>query len=282
MAKEYYSLVTKVGQAKIANASVYGTKVDIKTIKLGDGNGSEYNPEEAQTDLKRVVYTGGVGAVRIDPERGNTIIIESIIPQEIGGFTIREIGYYDSAGDLIVIAKYKSQYKPVIGSGATVDMKVNTLIAVSNVDNVELKIDNTLIFATKKEVEELDKKIGVLDSLKTNNKINIVNAINEVNDKENEINKFIMSQTEKKEIILESSKWAENTYSFENEYPSDIYDLIIEPGGDLCTIEDIKLFSKAILKGNTDINKYIALGTVPQKDIHIILTITKKLKKEVV
>ena len=159
MAKEYYSLVTKVGQAKIANASVYGTKVDIKTIKLGDGNGSEYNPEEAQTDLKRVVYTGGVGAVRIDPERGNTIIIESIIPQEIGGFTIREIGYYDSAGDLIVIAKYKSQYKPVIGSGATVDMKVNTLIAVSNVDNVELKIDNTLIFATKKEVDLLNEKI---------------------------------------------------------------------------------------------------------------------------
>ena len=159
MAKEYYSLVTKVGQAKIANASVYGTKVDIKTIKLGDGNGSEYNLEEAQTDLKRVVYTGGVGAVRIDPERGNTIIIESIIPQEIGGFTIREIGYYDSAGDLIVIAKYKSQYKPVIGSGATVDMKVNTLIAVSNVDNVELKIDNTLIFATKKEVDLLNEKI---------------------------------------------------------------------------------------------------------------------------
>lgn len=180
MSKEYYSLVTKVGQAKIANASVYGTKVDIKTIKLGDGNGSEYNPTEDQTDLKRVVYTGAVGAVRIDPDRGNTIILESIIPQDQGGFTIREIGYYDADGDLIVIAKYKSQYKPVIGSGATVDMKVNTLIVVSNTENVELKIDNTLIFATKEDVNKVDKKIGDLQNLQTKDKSNIVSAINEV------------------------------------------------------------------------------------------------------
>lgn len=188
MAKEYYSLLTKVGQAKIANASLLGTKVNITTIKLGDGNGAEYNPTEEQTDLKRVVYSGNISVVRKDPTQGNVIVIESVIPQSAGNFTIREIGYYDVDGDLILIAKYKSQFKPQISSnGAAVDMKVNTVIAVSNAENVELKIDNTLIFATSKDLEKLKKeimdKVGNLSSLKTSAKTNVVVAINEVFDK---------------------------------------------------------------------------------------------------
>ena len=188
MAKEYYSLLTKVGQAKIANASLLGTKVNITTIKLGDGNGAEYNPTEEQTDLKRVVYSGNISAVRQDPTQGNAIIVESVIPQSAGNFMIREIGYYDVDGDLIIIAKYKSQFKPQISSnGAAVDMKVNTVIAVSNAENVELKIDNTLIFATSKDLEKLKKeimdKVGNLSSLKTSAKTNVVVAINEVFDK---------------------------------------------------------------------------------------------------
>ena len=185
MAKEYYSLLTKAGQAKIANASLLNTKLEITTIKLGDGNGAEYNPTEEQTDLKRVVYTGKVSAVRKDPELDNVIIIESVIPQSAGNFMIREIGYYDAEGDLVLVAKYKSQFKPQVSSnGAAVDMKVNTVIAVSNAENVELKIDNTLIFATAKDIEsvrkELGDKIGNLTSLKTNAKVDLVAAINEV------------------------------------------------------------------------------------------------------
>lgn len=185
MAKEYYSLLTKAGQAKIANASLLNTKLEITTIKLGDGNGAEYNPTEEQTDLKRVVYTGKVSAVRKDPELDNVIIIESVIPQSAGNFMIREIGYYDAEGDLVLVAKYKSQFKPQVSSnGAAVDMKVNTVIAVSNAENVELKIDNTLIFATSKDVEklrqEMSEKIGNLSSLKTTDKTNVVAAINEI------------------------------------------------------------------------------------------------------
>lgn len=188
MAKEYYSLLTKAGQAKIANASLLNTKLEITTIKLGDGNGAEYNPTEEQTDLKRVVYTGKVSAVRKDPELDNVIIIESVIPQNAGNFMIREIGYYDAEGDLVLVAKYKSQFKPQVSSnGAAVDMKVNTVIAVSNAENVELKIDNTLIFVTTKDLEKLKKeimdKVGNLSSLKTSAKTNVVVAINEVFDK---------------------------------------------------------------------------------------------------
>ena len=322
MAKEYYSLLTKVGQAKIANASLLGTKVNITTIKLGDGNGAEYNPTEEQTDLKRVVYSGNVSVVRKDPTQGNVIVIESVIPQSAGNFTIREIGYYDVDGDLILIAKYKSQFKPQISSnGAAVDMKVNTVIAVSNAENVELKIDNTLIFATSKDVEklrqEMSEKIGNLSSLKTTDKTNVVAAINEIflkfddistdaagtsfndtkaklgadnvqvaiektvekvnttntnlNDLENKIkeNRTVVSAT------LTASKWQDNTYSFETEYPHAQYDIAIELG-ESATLEQAYAFADACLKGSIGTQVITALDIVPTVDIPITIEVLKK------
>ncbi|HBF2860575.1 TPA: phage tail protein, partial [Clostridioides difficile] len=117
-------------------------------------------------------------------------------------FMIREIGYLDDENNLIAISKYKECYKPSIEQGAVVDMKVKTVLIVSNVNNIELKIDPTIIFATLKDIQDLETKIGTtkteltsnIETAKTelNNKIgdttqltttdktNIVSAINEV------------------------------------------------------------------------------------------------------
>ncbi|MBY1489123.1 phage tail protein, partial [Clostridioides difficile] len=113
-------------------------------------------------------------------------------------FMIREIGYLDDENNLIAISKYKECYKPSIEQGAVVDMKVKTVLIVSNVNNIELKIDPTIIFATLKDIQDLETKIGTvntkIDTTKTelNNKIgdttqltttdktNIVSALNEV------------------------------------------------------------------------------------------------------
>ena len=275
MAKEYYSLLTKVGQAKIANASLLGTKVNITTIKLGDGNGAEYNPTEEQTDLKRVVYSGNVSVVRKDPTQGNVIVIESVIPQSAGNFTIREIGYYDVDGDLILIAKYKSQFKPQISSnGAAVDMKVNTVIAVSNAENVELKIDNTLIFVTTKDLEKLRKeimdKVGNLSSLKTNTKVNVVAAINEINEKAEKLKATYA------EVTLEVAKWSGQNYSLEANYPTSTYDIEIELSGN-ATKDIAKVWGKVIPVPSPDGQNIIkALGTVPSINIPIRVKAVKK------
>lgn len=315
MAKEYYSLLTKAGQAKIANASLLNTKLEITTIKLGDGNGAEYNPTEEQTDLKRVVYTGKVSAVRKDPELDNVIIIESVIPQSAGNFMIREIGYYDAEGDLVLVAKYKSQFKPQVSSnGAAVDMKVNTVIAVSNAENVELKIDNTLIFATAKDIEsvrkELGNKIGNLTSLKTNTKIDLVAAINEVFGKFAEIStdaagtnfddakaklgadnvQVAIEKTVEKVKKLESerpspvqktierAKWSGNTYSFEAEYPFSQYDIFIVDFGEGVTEEQMWAWADAGIRGSTTQNVLTAVATIgaPKVDVPVVLQIVKK------
>ena len=52
--KSYYTILTDIGKAKIANASLVGEKVDFVKIQLGDGGGNEYNPTEEQTALKNI------------------------------------------------------------------------------------------------------------------------------------------------------------------------------------------------------------------------------------
>ncbi|MBZ0937869.1 phage tail protein, partial [Clostridioides difficile] len=189
-------------KAKIANASLVGEKVDFVKIQLGDGGGNEYNPTEEQTALKNVVWEGKVGNVKTDESMTNCLILESLIPASAGGFVVREIGYLDTEGNLLAISKYRSAYKPKVEDGAVIDMKVKTIFVVSNVNNIELKIDPTIIFATLKDLQDLDTKIDTTKTELTNNietaktelngkigdttllettdKTNIVSALNEV------------------------------------------------------------------------------------------------------
>ncbi|EGT3849454.1 phage tail protein [Clostridioides difficile] len=200
--KSYYTILTNIGKAKIANASLVGEKVDFVKIQLGDGGGSEYNPTEEQTVLKNVVWEGKVGNVKTDENMTNCLILESLIPASAGGFVVREIGYLDTEGNLLAISKYRSAYKPKVEDGAVIDMKVKTIFVVSNVNNIELKIDPTIIFATLKDLQDLDtkidttkteltnnletaktelnNKIGDTTKLETTDKTNIVSALNEI------------------------------------------------------------------------------------------------------
>ncbi|MFL8268015.1 phage tail protein [Clostridioides difficile] len=178
--KSYYTILTDIGKAKIANASLVGEKVDFVKIQLGDGGGNEYNPTEEQTALKNVVWEGKVGNVKTDESMTNCLILESLIPASAGGFVVREIGYLDTEGNLLAISKYRSAYKPKVEDGAVIDMKVKTIFVVSNVNNIELKIDPTIIFATLKDLQDLDSKI---DTTKTELTSNIETAKTELNNK---------------------------------------------------------------------------------------------------
>ncbi|HBG2167521.1 phage tail protein [Clostridioides difficile] len=185
--KSYYTILTNIGKAKIANASLVGGKVDFVKIQLGDGGGNEYNPTEEQTILKNVVWEGKVGNVKTDESMTNCLILESLIPASAGGFVVREIGYLDTEGNLLAISKYRSAYKPKVEDGAVIDMKVKTIFVVSNVNNIELKIDPTIIFATLKDLQDLDAKIDTvdtkIDTTKTELTSNIETTKTELNNK---------------------------------------------------------------------------------------------------
>ena len=159
MAEQFYTIVTNTGKAKIANSTVLGKKVNLVTLKVGDGGGNYYNPTEDQEDLINVKWTGAVGSVSIDESNPNWIVIETALPATVGGFTIREVGIFDDEQDLIAITKCAETYKPVVSEGTTKELLIRTILEVSNASNITLKIDPTVILATKKDINNLQVEI---------------------------------------------------------------------------------------------------------------------------
>ena len=79
MAENFYTLLTEIGKAKIANASVLGQKINFTRLVVGDSNGQYYEPTESQTKLAHQVWQGQVGNVKIDENNPNWIVIETVI-----------------------------------------------------------------------------------------------------------------------------------------------------------------------------------------------------------
>ncbi|MCW0569411.1 phage tail protein, partial [Clostridioides difficile] len=158
-------------------------------------------PTESQTALKNVVWEGNIGNTTTDETAPNCIILESLIPSNVGGFMIREIGYLDDENNLIAISKYKECYKPSIEQGAVVDMKVKTVLIVSNVNNIELKIDPTIIFATLKDIQDLETKIGTVNTKIDTTKIELTSNIETA---KTELNTRIDTENEKQNIKIDN------------------------------------------------------------------------------
>lgn len=159
MADKFYTILTSIGKNKLANSVVLGNKVNLKTLKVGDGNGTYHEPSENQTTLINKVWEGNINSISVDESNSNWIVIETIIPATDGGFFIREAGIFDEAGDLIAVSKISETYKPVISEGSMKDVSIKIILEVSNVDSIELKIDPNVTVATKKDIETLESKI---------------------------------------------------------------------------------------------------------------------------
>jgi len=168
LAKQFYTILTAVGKAKIANAAALGNKIELTEMALGDGGGSYYNPTEDQTSLRNEVWRGAIGNVDVDGENPNWIIIQAVVLSQHGGFMIREAGVFDDEGDLIAVGKYPETYKPAAADGSIKDLVVRMILEVSNTASVVLKVDPTVV-ATQQQVDEAearakaytDRKIGV-------------------------------------------------------------------------------------------------------------------------
>lgn len=162
MAKKYMTLVTNRGRQKIMKAAATGKKVAINKIKIGDGNGSSYEIDESMTKLKHVVYETNIANFKQDPLNPNTILVESLIPSDVGGFYIREIGLYDDEGDLIVLTSYEETYKPVAEEGSTMELFIRIALVLTNTNAVTIVIDSSAVFVTQADLDKVYKLIGDL------------------------------------------------------------------------------------------------------------------------
>lgn len=160
---EYYMILTEIGMSKLINAQLTSSTINIKKFAVGDGGGAYYKPDQSQTALVKEVWRGTVSRIDKDPTNSNWIIVEGIIPATDGNFMIREVGLFDSEGDLIAIGNYPETFKPIAVSGSVKDLIIRCVLEVNNADNVELKIDPTTAIASKQYVDEnltqLDNKV---------------------------------------------------------------------------------------------------------------------------
>ena len=158
MAEQFYTILTNVGKAKIANAVALGEKVELTEMALGDGGGSYYNPTEDQTELRNEVWRGVIGNVTVDEENPTWITIQTMVTSQHGGFMIREAGVFDNEGDLIAVGKYPETYKPVLANGSIKDLVVRMILEVDNTSSVVLKVDPTVVLATQRQVNEAEAR----------------------------------------------------------------------------------------------------------------------------
>ena len=154
MATKYFALLTNIGAAKLANATALGAQVEITQMAVGDGNGALPTPNPAQTALTHELRRAQLNMLTIDPVNTNQIIAEQVIPEDAGGWWIREIGLFDKDGDMIAVANCAETYKPQLQEGSGRVQVIRVILIVSSTEAVTLKIDPSVVLATRKYVDD--------------------------------------------------------------------------------------------------------------------------------
>ncbi|MDA5488489.1 phage tail protein [Yersinia kristensenii] len=153
MTTKYFAILTNQGAARLANAAALGTTLKITHMSVGDGGGKAVTPNPEQTTLINEVRRGVVNMLSIDPQNINQIIVEQVIPENEGGWFIREIGLFDSEGMLIAVANCPETYKPLLQEGSGRTQTIRMILIVSSASAVELKIDPSVVLATRQHVD---------------------------------------------------------------------------------------------------------------------------------
>ncbi|MFB6324629.1 phage tail protein [Pantoea deleyi] len=154
MTTKYFALLTNQGAAKLANAAALGSKVNITSLGVGDGGGTLPTPDAAQTKLIGEKRRAQLNSLTVDAANSSQIIAEQIIPESEGGFWIREIGLYDADGVLIAVANCPETYKPQLAEGSGRTQTVRMILIVNSTTAVTLKIDPSVVLATRKYVDD--------------------------------------------------------------------------------------------------------------------------------
>ncbi|HCQ8791705.1 TPA: phage tail protein [Escherichia coli] len=158
MSTKFKTVITTAGAAKLAAATVPGgKKVTLSAMAVGDGNGKLPVPDAGQTKLVHEVWRHALNKVSVDNKNKNYIVAELVVPPEVGGFWMRELGLYDDAGTLIAVANMAESYKPELAEGSGRAQTCRMVIIVSNVASVELSIDASTVMATQ---DYVDNKIA--------------------------------------------------------------------------------------------------------------------------
>lgn len=152
MASQYFAILTDYGTRAIAHALSQGQPLQLTQFAVGDGNGKAVTPTASATALVHQTHIAPVSAVSLDPRNNKQVIVELTIPENIGGFYIREMGVFDAQNKLIAYANCPESFKPAENSGSGKVQVLRMILKVESSSAVTLSIDNSVIFVTRQQM----------------------------------------------------------------------------------------------------------------------------------
>ncbi|EAA8735870.1 phage tail protein [Salmonella enterica subsp. enterica serovar Virchow] len=153
MDNEFYTLLTDRGMAKIASALADKKQIHLQKMAVGDGGGQYYEPTASQTNLRHEVWRGEMNTLTVAPNNPNWLIAELVLPEEVGGWYVREVGVFDNEGELIAIGKFPESYKPLLPGGCGKQVCIRLIMEVSNTTAMTLTVDPSIVLATHDYVD---------------------------------------------------------------------------------------------------------------------------------
>lgn len=219
MATVYKGILTNNGKALIANATV-NNKVNYSHIALGDGNGSVPTPSETRPALINEKARIALNVVEISSSNANQIVCEAIIPSNVGGFYIRELGLYAGA-TMVVNSNYPPTYKPLADEGGAREINLKLIINVQNAEVIALYLDDSLIYATREWVNtNYIRRNEIVDNLITDDSKKPLSAKQgkSLNEKKVEVGKSF-SDSFAKDVDYYQDHLTEQTFKSFDEFP---------------------------------------------------------------
>lgn len=155
---EYWTILTPVGRAKVANAIGTGLKINVTKFAVGDGH---IYPDS--TSLSNEIFRGLINTSTTVPDSASQVELVGIVPASEGGFFVREAAFFTDDDEAFAIVRYPETYKPSIADNASAELGVKAVIDVLNSETVQLKIDPSMVYATQEYVNnQLNKLSGLL------------------------------------------------------------------------------------------------------------------------
>jgi putative tail fiber-related protein len=154
--QEYFSLLTATGANLLINAVANKTPVKLSKIAVSD---SEIAPSEAAARLEDTKHEFAINSLTQDPQNPSILNIEGVIPSNVGGFNIRKFAIFTQNGEMFAVGRVPLSYKPALNQGAGSDLVFKIRILIGNVSNIELKVDNSVVLATRDWSEKTFQKL---------------------------------------------------------------------------------------------------------------------------
>ena len=151
-------LLTDIGADLASQGFITGEFPKISKVKFGDGDGRSVTHKSTDTHLVNIVYeTEAVAGLREE----RVVNVVAVVPIEIGGFTVREIGLFTSDDKMVAVTKVCDFPKPNMGDDPT-HQTIYMRIAISDTQCIDIDFNTDLIYAPQSGLDEANNHIQIL------------------------------------------------------------------------------------------------------------------------